>query len=120
MPRLLILLVAGLVAAAALAAAVASGADDPRARAALKRVNVGDNFFQPRGLSARRREIVRFVWTGSNTHNVRGYRGQRFNSGSSGKTSGSFRIRVRARRGTRIRFICDFHPTEMRGTIRVR
>jgi plastocyanin len=120
MLRLGIILSAALIAAAALAAAVASGADDPKAHAALKTVNVRDNLFQPRGLSARRRELVRFVWTGDNVHNVRGYRGQRFNSGSSGKTSGTFRIRVRARRGTRIRFICDFHPTEMRGTIRVR
>jgi plastocyanin len=120
MLRLGITLTAALLAAAALTAAVALGADDPKARAALKTVRLGDNLFQPRGLAARRREIVRFVWTGANVHNVRGYRGQRFNSGSSGKTSGSFRIRVRARRGTRIRFICDFHPTEMRGTIRVR
>jgi plastocyanin len=120
MPRFLILLVAALLAAAALTAAVAAGADDPRARAAVKTVNLRDDLFQPRGLSARRSEIVRFVWMGRNTHNVRGYRGQKFNSGSRGKTSGSFRIRVKARRGTRIRFICDFHPTTMRGTIRVR
>jgi plastocyanin len=120
MPKRLAILAAALLSAGGLSTAVASGADDPSAGAARKTVNLGDNFFSPRGLSARRGELVRFVWTGSEVHNVRGYRGQRFNSGSRGKRSGTFRIRVKARRGVRIRFICDFHPTEMRGTIRVR
>jgi plastocyanin len=120
MPKRVAILASAALAAGGLSAAGTSGADGPPAGAARKTVNLGDDFFSPSRLSARRREIVRFVWTGQNTHNVRGYRGQRFNSGSRGKTSGSFRIRVRARRGTRIRFICDFHPTEMRGTIRVR
>jgi plastocyanin len=114
------ILASALLAACGLAAGIASGSDGPRADAARKTVHLGDDFFSPKGISASRSEIVRFVWTGRNTHNVRGYRGQRFNSGSRGKSSGSFRIRVKARRGARIRFICDFHPTTMRGTIRVR
>jgi plastocyanin len=119
MPRLLTTLVASLVAAAALQAAVVSGANDPPARAAAKSVQVRDNSFSPARSSARRRELVTFRWVGVNRHNVRGTAGQRFNSGFNGKTRGRFRIRVRARRGVRIRFVCDFHPG-MRGSIRVR
>ena len=118
--RIAILAATLLAAAGALQATVASGTSGPNARAALKSVNVDDNFFSPARLSARRGELVRFVWTGDARHNVRGFAGQRFNSGFSGKTSGSFRIRVRARRGTRIRFLCDFHAAEMRGRILVR
>lgn len=118
--RVTAIAVAAVVAAVGLQASVASGAGDPGAVTARKTVNLGDNFFSPRRSSARRGEIVRFVWTGSDRHNVRGYSGQRFNSGFAGKTSGRFRIRARARRGTRIRFVCDFHPSEMRGSIRVR
>jgi plastocyanin len=109
-----------LLAAAALPAGGASGADEPSARASAKSVNLVDNAFSPRRLSARRRELVTFRWTGANRHNVRGTSGQRFNSGFSGKTRGRFRIRVKARRGTLIRFVCDFHPVRMRGSIRVR
>src|SRR5215210_5995796 len=112
---------ASLLAAAALQTAGASGADDPGARAAAKSVQISDNSFSPARFSARRRELVTFRWGGTvNRHNVRGTRGQRFNSGVRGKTRGTFRIRIKARRGARIRFVCDFHPTEMRGSIRVR
>ena len=120
MPKLMAILAASLLAAAGLQAATASGADDPGARAAAKSVRLGDNFFSPARLGARRGELVTFRWTGANRHNVRGTRGQRFNSGFRGKTRGTFRIRIKARRGTRIRFVCDFHPLEMRGSIRVR
>jgi plastocyanin len=118
--RLTAIALTAVLAAAVLQVSFAAGAGDPGAVTARKTVNLGDNFFSPRRSSARRGEIVRFVWTGSDRHNVRGYSGQRFNSGFSGKTSGRFRIRARARRGTRIRFVCDFHPSEMRGSIRVR
>jgi plastocyanin len=113
------LIAAGLLVAASVQTAGASGAEEPRARAAAKTIQLRDNFFSPARSSARRRELVTFRWTGSNRHNVRGTAGQRFNSGFRGKTRGTFRIRVRARRGTRIRFVCDFHPG-MRGSIRVR
>jgi plastocyanin len=117
--RVLIPLGASLVAVAGLQAAGASGADDPGARAAAKTVQVRDNVFAPRNSSARRRELVTFRWAGRNRHNVRGTSGQRFNSGFRGKRRGTFRIRVSARRGARIRLVCDFHPG-MTGSIRVR
>jgi plastocyanin len=117
--RLLLLTAASLVTAAGIHAASASGAGDPGARAAAKTVQIRDNFFSPARSSARRRELVTFAWAGSNRHNVRGTSGQSFNSGFRGKIRGTFRIRVRARRGTRIRFVCDFH-SGMRGSIRVR
>jgi plastocyanin len=120
MLKLLAILVASLLAAAGLQAAGASGAGEPGARAAAKSVQVRDNSFSPARFGARRGELVTFRWTGVNRHNVRGFRGQRFNSGFRGKTSGRFRIRIKARRGARIRFICDFHPLGMRGSIRVR
>jgi plastocyanin len=119
MSKRALVIAAGLLAAAALQAAAASGAEDPPARAAAKTIQVRDNFFSPARSSARRRELVTFRWAGGNRHNVRGTSGQRFNSGFGGKTRGTFRIRARARRGTRIRFVCDFHPG-MRGSIRVR
>jgi plastocyanin len=113
------LIAVGLVAAAGVQAGAASGVEDPGARAAAKTIQVRDNFFSPARSAARRRELVTFRWAGGNRHNVRGTSGQTFNSGFRGKTRGTFRIRVRARRGTRIRFVCDFHPG-MRGSIRVR
>jgi plastocyanin len=116
---LALLAAAAALAAAGLTAAGASGADDPNARAAAKSVQVRDNSFSPARSSARRRELITFTWAGANRHNVRGTSGQRFNSGFNGKTRGRFRIRVRARRGRVIRFVCDFHPG-MRGSIRVR
>jgi plastocyanin len=118
--RLALLAASAALAAAGLTAAGTSGADDPDARAAAKSVQVRDNSFSPARFSARRRELVTFTWVGANRHNVRGTSGQRFNSGFNGKTRGRFRIRVKARRGKRIRFVCDFHPTTMRGSIRVR
>jgi plastocyanin len=120
MRKLIALLAASLLIAAGLLATGASGADDPGARAAAKSVQVRDNSFFPARFRARRGELVTFRWVGADRHNVRGYRGQRFNSGFRGKTTGTFRIRIKARRGTRIRFLCDFHPLEMRGRIRVR
>ena len=114
-----LLIAVGLLAAAGLHTGGASGAEDPDARAAAKTIQLRDNFFSPARTGARRRELVTFRWAGTNRHNVRGTSGQRFNSGFRGKTRGTFRIRVRARRGTRIRFVCDFHPG-MRGSIRVR
>jgi plastocyanin len=119
MPKRPAILAASLLAATALQATGASGAADPDAVTARKTVNVRDNFFSPSRTAASRNELVRFVWRGANRHNVRGTAGQRFNSGFNGKTRGSFRIRVRARRGARIRFVCDFHAG-MRGSIRVR
>jgi plastocyanin len=117
--RLALLAVVAALAVAGLSTAGASGAGDPGAHAAAKSVQIRDNSFSPARSSARRRELVTFTWVGSNRHNVRGTSGQRFNSGFNGKTRGRFRIRVRARRGARIRFVCDFHPG-MRGSIRVR
>jgi plastocyanin len=120
MSRLVATLAATLLAAAALQTAGAFGADDPGARAAAKSVTIVDNAFSPARFGAKKRELVTFTWTGANRHNVRATAGQSFNSGFRGKTRGTFRIRVKARRGTRIRFICDFHPNRMRGSIRVR
>jgi plastocyanin len=117
--RLALLAAIAVLAAVGLSTAGASGANDPGARAAAKSVQVRDNSFSPARFRARRRELVTFTWVGANRHNVRGTSGQRFNSGFNGKTSGRYRIRVRARRGRVIRFVCDFH-SGMRGRIRVR
>jgi plastocyanin len=117
--RLALLAASAALTAGGLLAGGASGAADPDARASAKSVQVRDNSFSPARFSARRRELVTFRWAGANRHNVRGTSGQRFNSGFSGKTRGTFRIRVKARRGKLIRFVCDFHAG-MRGSIRVR
>jgi plastocyanin len=118
MRKLLALLaLCALAATAALGVSVASSSGRPAADTATHTVRVGDNFFSPTLKRRARGRIVTFVWVGDNRHNVRGYRWQRFNSG--GKRSGTYSIRLRARRGTLIRYVCDFHPGSMRGAIRV-
>jgi plastocyanin len=117
---LAVVAVSALLATAAIGVSATSGPSDPGARTARHLVRVDDNFFSPSFKRRSRGRLVRWTWVGDNRHNVRGYRGQRFNSGSSGKLNGTYTIRLRAARGTLIRYICDFHPDEMRGRIRVR
>jgi plastocyanin len=109
MKRLLAVLCAVAVVAAAMLAIPALGA--------TRSVSLRDNVFSPRSLTVRKGTTVRFVWRGKNQHNVRVTSGpSRF--ASSVKTRGSFSRRL-TRRGT-YRILCSIHAPRMRMTIRVR
>jgi plastocyanin len=94
----------------ALIAVVAIGAVAIPAFAATKRVNVDDNVFSPRTLTLKKGDKIRFVWTGSAPHNVKG---AGINLGV--RRSGSRTVPVR--RGGK--FVCTIHPG-MEGRIRLR
>ena len=110
------------IAAASVASApTATAGNDAEVRAAAtKTVRVGDAFFSPKTLKVKKGTYVKWVWGtdgASETyveHNVRAYKGQRFNSGY--KTTGSFRRRIK--RTTYV--VCDAHKTTMRMKIVVR
>ena len=124
--RRIILILAGL---AALAAAAVAGpgatageqsagdrdAAGPAPKAARTRtVSVRDNAFRPRRLTVRRRDVVRFVWRGTdNPHNVTA-------RGRSSRTTSRSGYVYRRRFSRTTRVICTIHPDTMRMTIRVR
>jgi plastocyanin len=78
--------------------------------AATKTVRVDDNFFSPKTISAKRGDKIRFRWTGSAPHNVKG---AGINIGT--RSRGTRTVTVR-RAG---RFVCTIHPG-MTGRIRLR
>jgi plastocyanin len=90
------------------------------ALARTRSVSVRDNVFSPRSLTIKRNDIVRFVWRGSNPHDIRTRSRPRGGNRVSvpRKRSGTYRKRF-TRRGT-YRLVCTVHPPDMRITIRVR
>jgi plastocyanin len=100
------------------AVALPQAAADPQAGAsATKRVRVGDFFFKKRAITIQSGDRVRWVWVGSEPHDVTVTRGPRkFHSRT--KRDGSYRKRLRAR-GT-YRYICSVHPIDMRGKVVVK
>jgi plastocyanin len=100
------------------AVALPHAAADPQAGAsATKRVRVGDFFFRKRAITIQSGDRVRWVWVGSEPHDVTVTRGPRkFHSRT--KRDGSYRKRLRAR-GT-YRYICSVHPIDMRGKVVVK
>jgi plastocyanin len=101
MRRLLIGLTALLIAAVAAVPALA-GSGPLASAAGTKKVAVKDNFFGPKTVRIRKGSVVKWVWRGSNPHNVRG-KGVR----SRLKTSGSYSHRYR-HRGTFVVY-CSIH-----------
>ncbi len=79
----------------------------PVAHAAIERVKVKDNFFKPKRVSIQKGDKVRWVWRGSNVHNVALKRpGSRtITKRSEFKTEGRFTFRFR-RVGT-WRVLCE-------------
>ena len=125
--RRIILILAGLAALAAAAVAGpgatageqsagdrdAAGGPAPKA-ARTRTVSVRDNAFRPRRLTVRRRDVVRFVWRGTdNPHNVTA-------QGRSSRTTSRSGYVYRRRFSRTTRVICTIHPDTMRMTIRVR
>jgi plastocyanin len=94
-------LIALLVVAALAALGVAGATVAIPAFAATKAVRVDDNFFSPKTIRVKRGDRIRFRWTGSAPHNVKG---AGINIGT--RRSGSRTVRVR-RSGT---IVCTIHP----------
>jgi plastocyanin len=121
------LVVLALVAAGAVALIALSGAPagaKPGATAAAfptRTIEVGDDFFKPRTIRVHKGQRVKFVWVDNgNRHNVRATRNARFYSGVRGQvrgTAGPYRITADV--GKSVKYICEFHPDVMRGTLRV-
>ena len=93
-----------------LAALVALAVAAIPAFAATKTVKVDDNFFSPKTLRLSKGDKIKFVWTGSAPHNVKG---AGINIGT--RKSGTRTVTVR-KAGT---FVCTIHPG-MTGRIRLR
>jgi len=86
----------------------------PVAHAATERVKVKDNFFKPKLVEIVKGDKVRWVWRGSDIHNVALKRpgSRRITHASAFKTEGRFTFRFR-RVGT-WRVLCETHPRKMR------
>ena len=129
MPRLVLTaLVAALsVALVALSGAPAGAKPDAAAHVAKKKrlptrkIDVRDDFFSPRSMKVHKGQKVEFEWVDENDrHNVRATSNARFYSGSRGQVKGSAGpYRITADVGEKVRFICEFHPDSMKGTITV-
>ena len=109
------------VAATTVGGAALADASEPASGAATKRVAVDDYFFKAKSVTIRRRSVVKWIWRGSDDHNVvftkapRGVKKpKRCGTRSSGKCSRRFR-----RRGT-YGYVCTLHATTMTGKVRVR
>lgn len=115
---LFVMAVAGVAAAAALAPTSVSGADTATVSFG-KRIAIEDNFFDPRSLTSRRGEIVRWRWYGDNPHNITFVKAPRGASkrGADSRTHGRFR-RSFWKRGV-YKYICTNHDG-MVGTLYVR
>ena len=101
----------GLIAALALLAAVAVPAF-----AATRTVKVDDDVFEPRSLTIRKGDYVKFRWVGQAPHNVRRVRGPRFSPISTRRTG---TVTRRFRRTGTYRLTCTIH-SGMNLSVRVR
>ena len=111
MKRLVVLLAAVAVVAAAAIAVPAFAATKP--------VTVGPQIrFGPSSLTINRGDTVRFRWTGKLPHNVRIARGPQRGTISRTRSRGTV-LRTFTRAGT-YTIVCDIHAPTMRMTLRVR
>jgi plastocyanin len=107
MKRLLALLAAAAIVAAALAIP---------ALAATRTITVGDNFFRPASTTVTRGTTVKWVWKGKIAHNVTVKSGPvKFKSTTKAKGTYS---KVLTRKGT-YAIVCTIHPG-MKMTLKVR
>lgn len=118
--RKLILLLATVALLASAFSANAVAGDPPVRAAATKTVKIGDSYFSPKSIKVRKNDIVKWVWgvdgatETSVEHNVRGYKGNIFQSPD--KVKGIYRKRIT--RTTLV--VCTIHPTTMKMKITVR
>lgn len=109
----------GLVAAVAVAAVVAVPGAVARGEPEAT-ITVGNNFFSPSSKTIAAGTELRFRWVGGERHHIVKTRGPGgdIHSPATGKR-GVHLAKVLARGGT-YRFVCTFHPTEMRLKVVVR
>ncbi|HEY1274890.1 MAG TPA: plastocyanin/azurin family copper-binding protein [Thermoleophilaceae bacterium] len=107
-----------LVCAALAAAALPAAAAGPSANAAkTKKVKIGDEFFKSKNITIKSGDKVKWVWVGSEDHDVVVTSGPRkFHSRT--QSSGSYSKTLR-KRGT-YRYLCSVHPDVMRGKVVVK
>jgi plastocyanin len=86
-------------------------------KAASSSVTVGDNFFQPATVRIAAGDQVNWTWQGTDQHNVVTTSGQTERFRSRLQSSGSF-SHTFANRG-RFTYLCEVHPSEMRGAVEV-
>lgn len=85
--------------------------------ATTKKVSIKDNFYSPKSLTVNRNDTVKWVWRGSNRHDVRVSKGPvKFHSAI--KTSGSYTKTMKSR-GTYSIF-CSVHKSTMKMTVKVK
>jgi plastocyanin len=83
--------------------------------AATRTTGVRDDFFSPKSLTVKKNTTVKWIWKGTNPHNVHVTKGPiKFKSAV--KTSGTYSKKL-TRKGT-YRIVCDIHAG-MKQTIRV-
>jgi len=77
-------------------------------------ITVGNNFFSPASKTVTAGTQVRFRWAGGETHKIVKRKGPGGDVRSAAKASkGVHLAKVLSKRGE-YRFVCSFHPTEMR------
>ena len=95
-------------------AALAAGMTASLAFGATKRVRVSGFKFSPKTITVKRGDTVRWSWSGSVPHNVKG---SGFKSRTAARVTYSRKFN---RRGT-YRYVCTLHTRQgMTGTVRVR
>lgn len=83
-----------------------------------KTVAIKDNFYSPKALTVKQNDKVKWVWRGSNRHDVRVSRGPvKFHSAI--KSSGTPYVRRMKKRGT-YSIYCSVHKSTMKMTLKVK
>jgi plastocyanin len=103
------------------AVALPAAASQPSADAAkTKRVTIGDEFFKAKRITVSKGTTVKWVWTGSEDHDVvvtKAPKGARkFHSPT--KTKGTYSKKLK--KGGTYKYLCSVHPDVMRGTVVVK
>jgi plastocyanin len=121
MRKLILLLAAVALLAAATVTATAS-AGDPAAHAASTRsITLGDNFFSPKSVTVRKGTTLKFYWGEGNVgtdqeHNVTGVKGNKFASEDTSRPDTPFRKKIT--KTTLI--VCTIHSTTMKLSVKVK
>jgi plastocyanin len=95
-------------------AALVAGMTASLAFGATKRVKVSGFKFSPKTITVKKGDKVRWSWSGSVPHNVKG-------SGFKSKTAGRVTYTRTFRKKGTYRYVCTLHTRQgMKGTVRVR
>lgn len=83
-------------------------------------VTVGNNFFSPTEKTVQRGTKVNFRWTGGETHHIVKSKGPGGEIKSPATSKRGVNLAKRFEKAGTYRFLCTFHPTEMRLKLTVR